>query len=89
MDLKLNFLMLVFALIFTTLVMSKPLEEPRTEVKEEEFEVLETAEAQHPFMPRFAMKRFKERREEAARRNKTAGGRVVCPQPCVRPVRRQ
>ncbi|CAG9125565.1 unnamed protein product [Plutella xylostella] len=56
--------------------MSKPLEEPRTEVKEEEFEVLETAEAQHPFMPRFAMKRFKERREEAARRNKTAGGRV-------------
>lgn len=55
-------LLLVF--IITVHVQAKPVEE----TKDVEGEMMETAEGQFPHPPRFAMQRFKERREHAQRR---------------------
>lgn len=48
------------------LVLANPVEETAGDLKKaEKEESMEAAESQNPFMPRFAMRRFKERREQA------------------------
>ncbi|KAJ2949099.1 hypothetical protein O0L34_g6039 [Tuta absoluta] len=56
----------IFALVFFVCVvqtLSKPVEESGG--SQEGYEMMEGAESQNPHMPRFAMRRFKERRQQA------------------------
>lgn len=70
----------VFAIVFllfiiTAHILAKPVEE----TNDVQGEIMETAEGQHPFLPRFAMKRIKERREKARAERRNMGQRRVNP----------
>lgn len=81
--------LLIFLITIVT-TYSKPVEEPNGEVKElnAQDEMMETAESQNPFLPRFAMKKLKERREQARAQRRSGQGyrrlnppnHVKCPQ---------
>lgn len=69
---KMEFSLKLFGVLLFVLVLgmaqTKPLEEP--DVNSDSAltsgdEMMETAESQNPFLPRFAMKRLKERRQQA------------------------
>lgn len=62
---------------------SKPVEESKGVQVEPEEEMMETAAAQNPFLPRFTMKLLKERRQQAqAQRRDNAQARGLQRRPC-------
>lgn len=79
-------MLLIF--IITANVSAKPVEE----TKDVQGEMMETAEGHHPFPPRFAMKRIKERREKHRAERRNMGQHRVNtpkrPQPCPQGYRR-
>lgn len=64
-------MLLIFIIIVH--VSAKPVED----TKDVQDEIMETAEGQHPFLPRFAMKRIKERRERVRAERRNMGQRMV------------
>lgn len=69
------FVIILLTFLITVLVSAKPVEE----TNDVQGEMMETAEGQHPFPPRFAMKRFKERRERHRAERRNMGQRRVNP----------
>lgn len=66
---------LAVLLVFVALaVQGKPLEDDKQVATGDE-EMMEVAEAQNPFLPRFAMKKLKERREKARAERRNQGQR--------------
>lgn len=65
----------VLLLVFIAIIQAKPLEESK-DVVESNDEMMETVESQNPFLPRFAMRKLKEKREHARaqRRNQEVQG---------------
>ncbi|CAH2048556.1 unnamed protein product, partial [Iphiclides podalirius] len=79
--------------IFIAQIQSKPLDETNESAlqnsRAQDEEMMDTAESQNPFLPRFAMKKLKERREkaraqrrqnQAARRTQPSPSQSNCPQ---------
>lgn len=60
-----NVVALFFLLAVFIIVHGKPLEESTDVAKTKSSELLEVAESQNPFLPRFAMRKLKEKREKA------------------------
>lgn len=80
--------------VFFIFVDSKPVEESKSLTFQgkgvgNEGEMMEAAESQNPFLPRFAMKRLRERSEKinAQRRNYLAQRRTNAPQRIPCPIR--
>jgi hypothetical protein len=71
MEMSGKFLRLLLLLVFVAIVQtqSMPMEDTALTRNSGE-EMMETAEAQNPFLPRFAMKKLKERRQQAQARRR-------------------
>lgn len=73
MAISLKFISAVLILVFLAIIQAKPLEESKA-LAESSDEVMDTAESQNPFLPRFAMRKLKERREQARAQRRNQGG---------------
>lgn len=76
---------IILLFVIVVFVQAKPLEEHKTELQSDDAEIMEVAEGQNPFLPRFAMKKLKERRDKAKaqRRNNQNQRRINQPKmPC-------
>lgn len=84
MEFSFKIISVLLLVAFLSMVQGKPVDE--TALSPEQDEMMETAESQNPFLPRFAMKRLKERREQARAERRNGGARmqpqqrVKCPQ---------
>lgn len=83
---KILFLCAIALLVLVIGIQSKPFDESNGSAlqnsPDQEDEMMETAEAQNPFLPRFAMKRLKERREQRrAQRRQNQAARRTRPSP--------
>ncbi|KAI8436693.1 hypothetical protein MSG28_010181 [Choristoneura fumiferana] len=75
------FLFILIA-VFIAFAQAKPTDESKgVQVKPEE-EMMETAAAQNPFLPRFTMKLLKERRQQARAQRRNAQARELQRRPC-------
>ncbi|KOB72934.1 Sugar transport protein [Operophtera brumata] len=60
-------------LVFIVMIQAKPLEESKAVAESGDDEMMETAESQNPFLPRFAMRKLKEKREQARAQRRNQG----------------
>lgn len=69
-------LALLLLVCFVYMIQGKPLEESKSVANIGNDEMMDTAESQNPFLPRFAMKKLKERREKAKAQRRNNQRRV-------------